>query len=220
MGSSRSWRMHVQRSWQKNNGFLPPAEKENEQMVRCFQREARIRIERMLDVATITRRLERVLDELEQEFRALYTRDDFDCQIQELRWAEKSSARPSVLARLYRMLEQAGISFEKDREAVYYEKLIRVALGEKVDFPQNSAVPNASMLLRSDKDGVIKSQRNDNSPDPDIYEVQFDYEVGDPVKKFHVGPNRIGHVITKGSTLKEATQTLEEALKNIEIRVE
>lgn len=76
-------------------------------------------------MATITRRLERVLDELEQEFQALYTQDDFECQIRELRKAEKSSARPSALARLYRMLDQAGIPFEKDREAGYYEKLIR-----------------------------------------------------------------------------------------------
>ena len=102
----------------------------------------------------------------------------------------------------------------------YYEKLIRVALGEKVDFPQNSAVPNASMLLRSDKDGVIKSQRNDNPPDPDIYEVQFDYEVGDPVKKFHVGPNRIGHVVTKGETLDIAVAKLKEALAKVHIEVE
>ena len=96
-------------------------------MVRCFCKKHVLEKERMLDVATITRRLERVLDELEQEFRALYTRDDFDCQIQELRWAEKSSARPSALARLYRMLEQAAIPFEKNREAAYYEKLIRQA---------------------------------------------------------------------------------------------
>ena len=40
------------------------------------------------------------------------------------------------------------------------------------------------------------------------------------MKKFHVGPNRIGHVITKGRTLEEAVQTLETALSRIEIRVE
>lgn len=76
-------------------------------------------------MATITRRLERVLDELGQEFQALYTQDDFEWQIRELRRAEKSSARPSALARLYQMLRQAGIPFEKDREAAYYETLIQ-----------------------------------------------------------------------------------------------
>ncbi len=102
----------------------------------------------------------------------------------------------------------------------YYEKLIQAALGEDVQFPQEKAVPNASMLLRSDRDGVIRAMKDHNHPDPDICEIQFDYEVGDTVKKFHVGPHRIGHVITKGGTLDAAVEKLNEALENIEITVE
>ncbi|MDD2959560.1 MAG: ATP-grasp domain-containing protein [Lachnospiraceae bacterium] len=102
----------------------------------------------------------------------------------------------------------------------YYEKIIEAALGEAPEFPQDQAVPNASKLLMSGKDGIIRSIANNNLPNDDIYEVMFDYRVGEPVKKFHVGPNRIGHVITKGKTLKEATDTLEMALKNIEIQVD
>lgn len=101
----------------------------------------------------------------------------------------------------------------------YYEKLIQAALGEDVQFPQEKAVPNASMLLRSDRDGVIRSINDHNHPDPDICEIQFDYEVGATVKKFHVGPHRIGHVITKGETLDAAVEKLNEALDNIEITV-
>ena len=86
-------------------------------------------------------------------------------------------------------------------------------------FPQQQATPNASMLLRSDKDGVIQSITNHNVEDPDICEIQFDYNVGDAVKKFHVGPHRIGHVITKGDTLDAAVKKLQEALDNIEIVV-
>jgi biotin carboxylase len=102
----------------------------------------------------------------------------------------------------------------------YYEKLILAALGEDVDFPQEHAVPNASMLLRSDRDGVIRVQENHNVSDKDIYEVQFDYKVGDTVRKFHIGPHRIGHVITKGATLDEAVDKLHEALGRIQITVE
>ncbi len=102
----------------------------------------------------------------------------------------------------------------------YYEKMIRAALGEKVDFPEGQATPNASMLLRSDKDGVITSIVNNNVPDPDICEIQFDYGIGDTVKKFHVGPHRIGHVVTKGATLKAAVDKLNEALDKITITVE
>ncbi len=102
----------------------------------------------------------------------------------------------------------------------YYQKIIQVALGEKPDFPKIKAVPNASKLLMSDRDGEIAGLANRNpKTDRNIYEIQFDYTVGDHVRKFHVGPNRIGHVITKGQTLAEATRALDRALKNIEIDV-
>lgn len=102
----------------------------------------------------------------------------------------------------------------------YYEKIIQAALGERPEFPQDQAVPNASKLLMSDRDGVLRSIADRNPPQENIYEVMFDYRVGEPVKKFHVGPHRIGHVITKGATLAEATETLQQALENIEIWVE
>lgn len=102
----------------------------------------------------------------------------------------------------------------------YYEKIIQAALGEAPEFPQEKAVPNASKLLMSDRDGVIRSIADHNPENENIYEVMFDYRVGEAVKKFKVGPHRIGHVVTKGETLEEATKTLEKALKNIEIRVE
>ena len=54
----------------------------------------------------------------------------------------------------------------------------------------------------SDKDGIIKSQVDHNEPNEDICEVEFDYKPGDEVHKFHVGPHRIGHIITKGETLE------------------
>ena len=102
----------------------------------------------------------------------------------------------------------------------YYEKIILTALGEDVSFESTLAVPNASMLLMSDKDGVIVEQKNHNEEDPSIVEIQFDYKAGDAVHKFHVGPHRIGHVITKGETLDEAVKTLHTVLDNIQIDVE
>lgn len=110
----------------------------------------------------------------------------------------------------------------------YYEKILKTALGEDVDFcaADGSApdmyrgVPNASMLLMSDKDGIIRSQINKNPADPDIVDIQFDHGPGDEVRRFKVGPHRIGHVITKGRTLKDAVDTLHRALDNIEIIVE
>jgi len=101
----------------------------------------------------------------------------------------------------------------------YYEKILLTSLGEDVDFSSNKCVPNASMLLTSGTDGIIESQKNSNEKNPDIYEVQFDHNVGDKVNKFHIGPHRIGHVITKGETLDKAVETLNTACSNIEIKV-
>lgn len=102
----------------------------------------------------------------------------------------------------------------------YYEKIVQAALGEDPVFPQKQAVPNASKLLMSDRDGVIRSIVDHNEKNENIYEILFDYTVGDEVKKFRVGPHRIGHVVTKGATLDEAVRTLDEAIRNIEIVVE
>lgn len=102
----------------------------------------------------------------------------------------------------------------------YYEKIILSALGEDPKFECDTyAIPNASMLLKSDKDGIIVSQINNNPDNPDIVEVQFDYEEGAKVTKFHVGPHRIGHVVTKGKTLEDAVKTLESSLSNIQISI-
>ncbi len=104
----------------------------------------------------------------------------------------------------------------------YYEKILLTALGEDVDFGSSEAegVPNASMLLMSDRDGVIVSQTNSNPDDPDIVDIQFDYAPGHKVHKFRVGPHRIGHVITKGKSLDDAVSLLHKALDNIDIVVE
>lgn len=102
----------------------------------------------------------------------------------------------------------------------YYEKIIKTALGENVSFESTESVPNASMLLSSDKDGVIVNQQNHNPEIENLVDVQFDYKTGDKVSKFRVGPHRIGHVITKGNTLDEAVDALHKALENIEIEVE
>lgn len=102
----------------------------------------------------------------------------------------------------------------------YYEKILKVALGEDPQFTLDGPfVPNASHLLMSDKDGIIESETDHNAPNDNIYEIHFDYEPGDEVHKFHVGPHRIGHIITKGNTLEEAQDLLFQAMDQISIVV-
>ena len=102
----------------------------------------------------------------------------------------------------------------------YYEKMILTALGQDVSFESTQAVPNASKLLMSDTNGTILSIENRNEPDERICEIQFDYHVGENVRAFHVGPDRIGHIVTKGKTLSEAVEVLNSAMDNITIEVE
>ena len=102
----------------------------------------------------------------------------------------------------------------------YYDKMIDAALGENPDFSSSYSIPCAAMLLRSDKTGKIVSQTDHNEKDADILDVQFDYNEGDEVTAFRIGPHRIGHVIVKGDTLQAAIKKLDDALEKIEIEVQ
>lgn len=104
----------------------------------------------------------------------------------------------------------------------HYEKILRVALGETVSFqPCNTTrVPNASALIRANQTGRLTQFENRNTVGGDLVEIVLDCKVGDSVRKFHVGTDRIGHIIAKGSTLQQAFSVLEEALAKIVIAVE
>ena len=102
----------------------------------------------------------------------------------------------------------------------YYEKIIKRAWGEEVEFSDACHIANASKLLVSDKTGKIVSQENKNYRNPSIVDVQFDYKEGDEIRKFHVGPDRIGHVITIGDTAEDAIRELDKALENIKVIVQ
>lgn len=114
------------------------------------------------------------------------------------------------------LAELTSIYFDFD----YYEKMLQVAIGEKVSFESQSKTPNASMLLTSSKSGRIVTQEVEKIDDSNVVEIQFDYQKGDHVNIFKVGPDRMGHVITKGATLEDAVKLLNDVLKKIKIEVE
>lgn len=102
----------------------------------------------------------------------------------------------------------------------YYEQMIRAALGEPILIPETPlGLPNATLTLMSDRDGIIKMQENHNPENENIIRVHFDYQVGDYVRKFKVGRDRIGHVIVSGKTLGEAKKLLNQTVENIQIVV-
>ena len=116
-----------------------------------------------------------------------------------------------------------------------YEQIIRLALdstGEGLHtgegFPgadpsdeQPEFTPCACTLLRSSRTGRLIRQENRNTgEDPRLVEIVLDYKPGDMVKAFRVGPDRIGHAITKGKTLADAEDALKIATENIILEVE
>lgn len=116
------------------------------------------------------------------------------------------------------LIELVGLYYGYD----YYEKILRVALGEKVDFSptNNERVPNASHLITSDINGTIVDIVNETNNNSNIVDVSFDYDIGAQVNKFKVGPDRIGHIIVTGNTLENAQENLEKAMNQIHIKID
>lgn len=109
-----------------------------------------------MDEGTITRKMDAALNSLDKQFAALYEKKDFDRRLRELREAEGKSARPSVLALLYEMLDTCNILYEKGRETDYYENLVKASV-----IPELSNVEDRMLLALFDKYSEY--------PSPDAY---------------------------------------------------
>lgn len=90
---------------------------------------------------TITRRMASVLDSLQDEFRGIYGRADFECKINALREAGVRSDRSSKLKKLFILFDRCGIKYERGRNNEYYENLVREA-----DIPSFSEIEDRMML--------------------------------------------------------------------------
>ena len=104
----------------------------------------------------------------------------------------------------------------------YYEKILQAALGIEPDFtPQNvRRQPNAELLFLSPKTGVIRMLDAGEQNDPRIVDLSFDYGVGDAVRKFAKGPDRIGQAIAAADTVAEAKAALDAAMARVTLTVE
>ncbi len=90
---------------------------------------------------TITRRMDTVLDGLQDEFKALCDRKDFQSKLDALKQAGTKSDRSSKLRKLFDMFDMCGIKYERGKDNAYYEKLIYSS-----DIPTFSEIENRMLL--------------------------------------------------------------------------
>ena len=105
----------------------------------------------------------------------------------------------------------------------YYEKIVRLCMGEPVDFTPvlKTPQPNVTMLFCSDRTGTVKKiDTSAVEPDDRIISLSFDVEPGDQVRKFRKGPDRFGMIVTVGDTVDEANQVMRRAMEQVKVVLE
>lgn len=89
-----------------------------------------------------------------------------------------------------------------------YQIALDMALGRSVTWDEGQGPACAYHVLHSPLSGVVREICLPQSAmqAPGVQEVRIDVVPGDRVRCFHVGPDRIGHVLTSGDTVAEAEQ--------------
>lgn len=103
----------------------------------------------------------------------------------------------------------------------FYKILLQIALGEDIEkiAAKKEGRPNACRLVMAERTGKIRKITLPNIYDKRVKDLSMDYEVGDSVRKFRTGPDRIGQVITCGTTLEEAVTLLNDIYGGIKIDI-
>jgi len=101
----------------------------------------------------------------------------------------------------------------------FYRYLLELSLGANPKFnPKQKLTPCASMLLMANQDGKISSF-NKVSITGNILEASLDYSIGDPVRKFNVGPDRIGQVIVKGDSVSSMMNEIRHITNQLNVQI-
>jgi biotin carboxylase len=90
-----------------------------------------------------------------------------------------------------------------------YDCVLSLALGEPISVPgKHTGPPNASRLLESPRDGIVREIRVPDAlkKEPNLHRLAIYAKPGDRVRRFRVGPDRIGDVIVTGASVAEAEQ--------------
>lgn len=94
----------------------------------------------------------------------------------------------------------------------YYKYILDIALGENPDITFLPKTPCGSLLFIADRDGKFGTIEIFKDATLDIIEKSFDYLRGEPINKFTIGPDRIGHILIKGkdeASIRESLRQLQ-----------
>jgi biotin carboxylase len=100
-----------------------------------------------------------------------------------------------------------------------YDKMIDCALGKTIDVSYKDTTPCVAELLISDRDGIIKGYDCESINNPNVKQIHMDYAIGDTVREFKVGPDRIGNIVVCGQSVEEAISLLEKTKKDINLEI-
>lgn len=101
-----------------------------------------------------------------------------------------------------------------------YDAVLSLALGEPVLVTDIcKGMPNASRMIESPQDGVVLQIRVPESvrSHPNLHRLSIYAKPGDTVRRFQVGPDRIGDVIVTGSSVVEAEQLAADLASLVEV---
>jgi biotin carboxylase len=103
-----------------------------------------------------------------------------------------------------------------------YESVIELCLGEYTPSKNSYSQPNAALLLRSDRSGKVSGITIPKkvSEHPNLKSLVIDVVVGDQVKAFQVGPDRIGHIVVNGSSSNDAELLAQRLAKSIIVTIQ
>lgn len=92
-------------------------------------------------------------------------------------------------------------------------------MGEMDDIPLKNTQPCGAEVIRAYKSGVLEGFRK-NTQDVDyLIDLSMDYAIGNEVKEFKVGPDRIGQIIVKGNSPQAVINNLATVKSNLQLKI-